>query len=364
MDAERLYAIVLDLHKEMTRTNTVVKLQELINALTQVINQPHPSHQQELSLNLLAMYTALTNTTSDEFSPLCRQILKEMGGEAFFGKALKTKIEAIFTMNQITPVLALQELQQLLNEIQLFNTALDQFSSSFNHFKIGEKKLSPGEFEIGILIPRGAVQNKLINFSNELYELGAVLAPFAEVATGSKDDLVMSTLSSSALPVHLQASAPFAAFVAVCISRVVALYQNYVEIRKLHQEIREQGVPDQNVSGIENYANEIMEKGIDKIATEMVHEYYRQDNKYLKSELTKSVRISLNKIANRIDRGFNIEVRVAATTKPEELENNQALLKAMETIRAATSDTQFLKLEGRPLLRLPEAYDPPPKKKE
>lgn len=34
MNAERLHAIVLDLNKEMTKTNTLVKLEELINALT------------------------------------------------------------------------------------------------------------------------------------------------------------------------------------------------------------------------------------------------------------------------------------------------------------------------------------------
>jgi hypothetical protein len=354
MNAERLHAIILDLHKEMTKTNTVVKLQELINALTRVINQPHPSHQQELSLNLLAMYNALNNAASDEFSPAWRQTVREIGGEVFFGKTLKSKIETIFTRNQITPVLALTELQQLHKELQLFNTVLDQCSASLKHLNIGDEKLSPGECEIGILIPRAAVQNKLIDFANELNELGSILNTFAEVATGSKDDLAIRTISSTDLLVHLQASVPFAAFAAACIERVVALYKNLIEIRKLNQEIRKQGVPDRNMSGIESYANEIMEKGIDKIAVEMVNEYYTKEDKSRKNELTKSVRISLNKIANRIDNGFNIEVRVAPVTKPDEKESNRILLKAIETIQAATSNMQFLKLEGNPILRLPE----------
>jgi hypothetical protein len=338
----------------MTKTNTVVKLQELINALTQVINQPHPSHQQDLSLNLMAMYNALNNTSSDEFSPAWRQTVQEIGGEVFFGKTLKAKIEAIFSRNQITPVLALTELQQLYKELQLFNTVLGQCSTSLKHFNIGDEKLSPGECEIGILIPRAAIQNKLIDFANELVELGSILNTFAEVATGSKDDLAIRTISSTDLLVHLQASAPFATFVAVCIERIVTLYKNLIEIRKLNQEIRKQGVPDQNMSGIENYANEIMGKGIDKIAVEMVNEYYTKEDKGRKNELTKSVRISLNKLANRIDNGFNIEVRVAPVTKSDEKESNQILLKAIETIQAATSNMQFLKLEGNPILRLPE----------
>lgn len=354
MNSERLHAIVLQLNQEMTRTDTVVKVQELIDALTQVINHPNPLHHQELSLNLLAICNALNNTASDEFSPVWRQITQEIGGEVFFGTTLKSKIEAIFARNQITPVLALTELQQLHEQLQRFSTALDHCSAAFGHFKIGDEKLAPGECEIGILIPRAAVRNKLIDFANELKELGSILNTFAEVATGSKDDLAIRTISSTDLLVHLQASAPLATFLAACIARVVDLYKNLIEIRKLHQEIRRQGVPDQNMSGIENYANEIMEKGIAKIAAEMVQEYYTKEDKSRKNELTKSVRISLQKIANRIDNGFNIEVRVAPAAKPDERENNKILQKAIETIQAATPNMRFLKLEGNPILRLPE----------
>ncbi len=69
MNAERLHAIVIALNQEMTKTNTPGKLQELINALQQVVNQPHPTHQQTLSQNLKAMYAAATDTPSDGFSP-------------------------------------------------------------------------------------------------------------------------------------------------------------------------------------------------------------------------------------------------------------------------------------------------------
>jgi hypothetical protein len=41
MNAERLHAIVLVLSQEMSKTNIVGKLQELINALSQVVNQSH-----------------------------------------------------------------------------------------------------------------------------------------------------------------------------------------------------------------------------------------------------------------------------------------------------------------------------------
>ena len=358
MNAERLHAIVLILNREMGKTDTVVKLQELINALSLVVNQPHPSHQQTLSQNLKAMYAAVTDTHSDQFSPAWRQILEEIGGANFFGSVLKRDIEATFAHNQITPAVALEELQQLLKRLQSFKAALDQSANSLNHFKIGDEKLLPGECEIGVLIPRGAVDNKLLDFATELKSLGFILNTFAEVATGSKDDLSIRTISSSDLLVHLQAAAPYAACVAVCIERIVTLYKQLLEIRKLHQEIRQQGVPDQEVLGIENYANQLMEKGIEKIAVDVVNEYHKKDDKGRKNELTNAVRISLNMVANRIDKGFNIEVRVAPTSKPEEGEKeNKELQKAIAAIQASTVNMQFLKLDGKPILKLPEGKE-------
>lgn len=363
MNAERLHAIVLVLNHEMSDTNTVGKLQELINALSQVVNQPHPSHQQNLSQNLKAMCAAVTETPSDAFSPAWRQILDEIGGGNLFGKVLKTDIETIFARNQITPAVALEELQQLHKRLQSFKMALEQCAASLKHFKIGDEKLAPGECEIGVLIPRVAVENKLNDFAEELKELGFILNTFAEVATGNKDDLTIRTISSSDLLVHLQASAPYAACVAVCIERVVTLYKQLLEIRKLHQEIRKQGVPDKEVSGIENYANQLMEKGIEKIAVDVVNEYHKKDDQGRKNELTNAVRISLNKVANRIDHGFNIEVRVARIPKPEDQgKENKELQKAIEAIQVATANMQFLKLEGKPILKLPEGNEKPKKK--
>jgi hypothetical protein len=62
-----------------------------------------------------------------------------------------------------------------------------------------------------------------------------------------------------------------------------------LEIRKLRQEIRKQGVPDDDTSGIESYANQLMEKGIEKIAVEVVNEYHKKDDKGRKNELTNKV---------------------------------------------------------------------------
>jgi hypothetical protein len=358
MNAERLHAIVLALSQEMSKNKTVGKLQELLNALTNAINQPHSSNQQNLATNLKAMYEAVTDTPSDQFSPAWRQILVEIGGEDLFGSKLKENIEAIFSQNQITAAIALDELQRLHKRLDAFKTALDQCSTSLKHFKIADEKLAPGECEIGVLIPRGSVENKLINFSEELKELDFILNTFSEVATGTRDGQTIRTISSSDFLVYLDASAPYAACLAVCVERVVTLYKQLLEIRKLQQELRQQGVPAKATSEIEKHANNVMGSGIEQIASDVISEYHKKNDKERKNELTNAVKISLNKIANRIDKGFNIEVRVAPLPKPKDQENeDKELRKAVESIQSAAANIKYIKLEGKPILKLPEGNE-------
>src|ERR1041384_4829928 len=194
MNAERLHAIVILLGEEMVKGNIVGKMQELVSSLQNVVNQPHTSHQQALANSLAAIYSATTDTSSDKFSPAWRQIMKEMDCEDLFGATLKSRIEKIFAQNQITPAVALSELQQLLKKLQAFKTALDQGAAALRHFKIGDEKLNPGECEVGILIPRGAVDNRLLEFADELKQMGFILNTFSEEATGKKDELAIRTI--------------------------------------------------------------------------------------------------------------------------------------------------------------------------
>jgi hypothetical protein len=269
------------------------------------------------------MYSSLDDKASERFSPAWREALKEIGGEDFFGLTLRNKIQGIIQKNQLTPTVAADELDKLRERMEKFQAALHQTVVAFATFRIGDEKLAPGECEIGILIPRHAVDNRLIEFSAELKELTFILNTFAELATA--------------------------------IERLVALYKSLLEIRKIQVDLRKQGVPDDAAKGIEGHANALMEQGIAKLSVEIVEQFYTRNDDGRKNELTTAVKFSLNNIANRIDRGYNIEVRCEPLTGPAENEpQNQETNKALAAVLKAAANMQFLKLEGDPILRLPE----------
>ncbi|MFA5805786.1 MAG: hypothetical protein WC879_14200 [Melioribacteraceae bacterium] len=363
MNVERLHHIITVLETEMSGKSTSSNLQNLISSLQNVVNSPQASYQQNLSTSIKTFYSSVTNVSSDNFSPTWRQILSEIGAVPIFGRELKQNVENIIARNQMTPAVALEELKVLQKEIESFETALKNTISAFRQFKIGDETLAPGECEIGILIPRKEVKNQLLDFANELDEMGFILNTFAEVATGKKDELIIRNISSSELLVYLNAFAPYAACLAFAIERIVSLYKQLLEIRKLRSELRTQGVPDNATTGVDNHANQIMENGMEKLANEIIKQFYKGKDDGRKNELTNAVRISLNKLANRVDHGFNLEVRIQPL-KLQDDKSDSEIKKAETIIQKAFANMQFLKLEGQPILKLPEALHKEKEKKD
>ena len=233
MNAERLHAIALVLSEEMNERKIVNKMQEITKNLQSVIQQQNQQQsQQNLANSLKGIYSSLESTPSDNFSPAWRQILEEIGGKDLFGGQLKAMIEGIFQRNAITPAVALDQLNKIQNDLQSFKTSLEQMIAAFNLFNIGDEKLDPGQCEIGMLIPRTAVDNRLPEFAEELKELSFILNALSEVATGKKDDLPIKTISSTDLMVYLDALPTYAACVTVAVERTVALYKNFLEIKE------------------------------------------------------------------------------------------------------------------------------------
>ena len=75
--------------------------------------------------------------------------------------------------------MALQELNEIYNELKQKKGSLDQLSTVFDILKIGSEELEPGQYEVGILIPRPAVSNKLKEFSKDLEKIENIFGVFS-----------------------------------------------------------------------------------------------------------------------------------------------------------------------------------------
>jgi hypothetical protein len=156
--------------------------------------------------------------------------------------------------------------------------------------------------------------------------------------------------------VFLAVGPVFGAAIAKAVDFVVGQYKKILEIKKLQLEIERLQLPDEISAKTKEHANTLMEAEIDKFTVEIMNEYPLSKDDGRKNELRTAVKMSLDMIANRIDRGFNFEVRSEPLTD-KKLDENNEVSRAVQAIQAASINMQYLKLEGPPILALPEKIE-------
>lgn len=359
MNVERMKSIFSELKNEITALNIVGYFQNVINQLQNQVNSPQePSYQRELSQNRSKLEDVLTKAPSNEFSPVWRKTLEELQFDKYFGLSLLQKVESVFSQNQITPASALDELKILFEKLKSISSSIDQVLSGLSNIKIEAEILKPGECEVGVLIPREAIKNTLGNLTKELNEIDIIFGGFEEIATGKRIGIQLRTISSSEPSFFFEVLPAVAAFTAVAVERILSMYKTLLEIKKLHMDLRERGVASEDLKGIERHANELIEKGIESLLPELFEKYAVELDRQRENELKNSLRISLNKLANRIDRGYNIEVRAEPIqddkNESEEKSSSNQDNRNISMVLQKSKDLQFIKPSGDPILSLPE----------
>ncbi|MGD9523161.1 MAG: hypothetical protein AB7N73_06840 [Gemmatimonadales bacterium] len=361
MNAERLHALVLGIHSDLQQTGVVAALQQLRDNLQNQVSSPQEaSYQQQITKVLGKLESELPIAPSNQFPPTWRELLEEIGATDLLGQPLLDNLVGIFQRNQITPSAALEEIRPLYTRLEQLQAAVTSLLSGFHSLKVPSEELAPGEVELGILIPRDAVQNKLLEFGQELSRLNATLAVFSELAGGGRPGFALRTISSSGLSVFLDVSPAVGACIAIAIERTVALYKQLLEIRKLRMELEGQGVPASVLAPIDRHANMHMANGLDPVVEELISRYWRGDDEPRKNELRTELRNALNAIANRIDAGYNLEVRTTPPEASDDADMDEAESSEFSVIAEAASNMRFLRTQGRPLLSLPESEDQAP----
>lgn len=360
MNIEKFHKLAADLSIENKTKQITPIFQSVIADLQNIINQPQqPQHQTSLTEHLKNLYEILDNSIVNELSPAWYQLLVDLEIDDVFGNNLSNSIKKIIATNNITPASAKEDLEKIFSKLNALMSSFTQITTGLKNLNIGFDELEEGECEIGILIPRSSIDNNLENLKNEIGELTFILNNFAELFSGEKKPYELRTLSTTDPLITVGTLIGIAAGFAKAVGYVIDNYKKLLEIKKLKLELKNQGLSEDDLQGIEEHCNNYMAHKIDQLIVEFKKDCNFITDKNRKKEVLNGVAISLNKIANRIDQGYNFEVRVnepPVQEIDEESENNEEFneLAQFREIKSNSEIMQFLKTEGEPILRLPE----------
>lgn len=365
MNAERLHAVARDIRAELVSTEQTPKLEQLAAELSNAATSPQqPAHQQNVSALRSELEALLTEADSDDFSPAWRQVVEELGADDLLGERLRDRLEAIFLRNEITPSAAAAEVSEIASELRTFETTVTELVASLEGLGVGAEQLAAGDFELGFLIPRKEVDDEMGELGRELVRLKALLGPFLELSVGGRPDLVVRSISSSDFMIFLLASAPTALMIAKTMESLVTSYEKLTSIRLNLQALKDNGVPEDALDSVKEHAGATMSEGIESLAQELIEGASSPPDPGRANELRVELKLSLNGLANRIDRGFNVEVRAGEVEAPRGDEPDEgddpeleAQREAARLVKAKQRELRFRRRDGHPILELPEPRD-------
>lgn len=362
MNVERLHAIALAVKDDLTRTELSNQLSNLANMITNQVNAPQePSYQTAVAAALDQLRQALGESAIESCPPTWQQTLSELGLTDLLGNQLGDRLNGIFARNQITLAVARDEVQAIATDLSSAVVALDQLLAGFQYFQIGSEELAPGEIEVSVLIPRPAVYDQLPDLGQEFIKLQSLLAVFLELGTGSRPPLKVRAIASTDFAVYVGMAPAAAAALAKTLDWVLEAYKKLLEIRKLRQGLADQGVSEKDLGGVDDHANAHMSRSIETVAEEMITAAAITDQARA-NELRIELRHSLNSLANRIDHGYNIDVRAGAlppagggSAEEAGSQDAQPDRAAVDQIIQTAPRLRFVNRSGRPILSLDES---------
>jgi hypothetical protein len=360
MNVERFRAVVDALHADFHATNPAPLLVELETSLESLAREPNdPAARLSVDQIKATLDERLAHSSTNSFSPAWREALVELGVDGLVGDRLRLKVEAISEHYAFDPAPVAREIDTIGVRVAEMGEGLDELHAGFELFKIPAEELAPGTFGIGFRIPRPEVDSELGELGMEFIRLKRLIGPFLEISTGTREAVRVQSISSSGYAALLVAAPTTAVLVAKVVEHLISSYEKVMKIRIAHRELQESDIPDETLEALSAHAQISMSRDIDLLIDELLSDAPELRPERA-NELRKELKDSLNGLANRIDRGYTIEVRAGSmpTGADRQLsQNEQESLKIAEVIRSKQDRLWLKNLSGKDVLGLPESPD-------
>lgn len=351
MDAGKLHDVIADVLDEFEALGIPARLDALLAALTATINQPGPAELVETFHTLRhELETTLRSAPSNQLVPSRLRILHAIGGADKTGDGLLRRVEDALQDNKLTPAGALDALQAIRIEVQDWHTLLKSTALNLQQLNVPRDQLAPHQAEIGVLLPEGAAKD-LGEFAEELARLNKHLRTMAEVVGSAEREPKIRALAKDSFDIFFASDAATAALVVAAMERAVAFYKQILEVRKLRGELAQRGVKKERIKDIESDEREMVEAGMTKIARDLFDEFVKEKDGPRKNELRGMLEKAVRYIADRIERGVDIEARVGEEPAAEE-EGEVATPEKVDKARRLIAD------KGAIVRQLPDGREP------
>lgn len=358
MNTERLHSVLVAAALDNEKLDLVTLLQNVETTYTQSVQSPNPQQAEAFNNAMEALRVASEQSVCAHLTPSRRKILESIGGGFLAG--LIQRVEKALDVSR-TPAEVVVELQKLRSSLGELVKSAQSVRSIFGKLNIAVEDTPSDLAEVEILLPKALVDSNLLGLAREARSLDRALSDIQETATGSRKSVELRSLGSGSVDFYMVVDPIAGAAILTLVTSIVQLINAILQTRKNQYELQQQEAPEAVIKQLRDWEKERINNKLENIRDVLLEGY--PGDKGRRNELRTALTSSLQLLANRIDRGMDIDVAIGRDVSevPAEPEAGQeeapARTNAIEAIRNSSNIIQTLDRSAQPVLELPSASD-------
>ena len=326
MHTSKLHGALHCIEEEFDSGKVLEKLGELQGALDASVQSPGGQNTKAFHQACEQLERLLQSSATNMATPSMRVIFAQLGAGPNIGQKLWERISGIIEANTMSPADVQKQMAKLSKQLNSFCESLKALHTKLHDFDIADEPLAVGQGFLGISILPELVGSNLDGLATEIHEFDDALKTFQKIVAQEVVSLEVSSLGSDGFQLFLKVSPELAGALALAIERIVRMYKNLVQLKKLQADLVKQNVPAERIESIAEHEGELVDKELNELAGAILEEYLPKSEKGRARDLKIALEEDLRFLAGRIDQGVVLEVQVAPAKSASAKEKESAEL--------------------------------------
>lgn len=348
MNAEQLNGILWRLAEGHKEAATVKRLSGLRGALENLANEPQNGDRQNQMREQMNNFVDATSAEKiNLFSIREEGLIDDLGLRELVGANLENRVKtAISGQEVLTPRVAFDNVVKIHDALQNKLNRIRDISTGLTELGIDYGKPDAGEVELGMFVPRPAEDLSLEQVLKEGGDLNELVSIGYQVIEGTPHSPPVRYLTSSDYGFLLDVNPAVVAFLVLSLERTLALYNNWLDIRLKHHELKELGASAEHLKPLEDAAEKDRDLKVHAAVLEVIKERSPLDANR-QNEIANLVVVKIGVFLKKTSTGSYLDVRVGDDKPNDPAPQEGESEEGSATRAAATEQARLLRNEIR-----------------
>lgn len=318
MDLARFHYAINQISDDFETSAVEANFQSLIQQLNNAAGNPgQVQHIDAFRTQLDSLKKDLQQSALNKPDYETSEALGMLGLREFVGNELYGSLRKLLDDNQLSPQSASTALSKFHKELFEKIKRIEAVNDAFAELQIPYERGRTGDAEVELRLPANRGSNSLDDLGRETKDWHKDLAIISEVFDPDRGTLTIRTLATGSWVIYL-ASTPFVLQgIAKCLHEINKIISELVTAKKLIHELRKNGSPEAMVEPLEIHAQQKVKADLEKIADDIVDEFYKGEESGRRQELKNGLRQTLKRLSKKISEGAKVSLRITPPKKPK-----------------------------------------------